>query len=207
MNLIEITYPDGALDADARAQIAAQLTAGMLGTDAAPEATMRRARAMTHIVFHSAQGWMTGDGPLPADQHPPYLVTVTVPEAWREEMSKHVISLIRVALERHGPGDRAERPGGDVWINVVGVSDGSIGLNGRPSTADDVLMYMTEEYRAVMSDEELPDGVAADPICGMHVRLGPKAITLVHDGETVGFCAEGCRAAYANMHGIEVAAA
>lgn len=164
---------------------------------------MKRARAMTHIVFHPAQSWTTGDGPLPADQPPPYIVTVTVPDAWREEMSGHTIALARAALGRHDTARGSQRRGGDVWVNVVGVADGSIGLNGKPSTADDVVMYMTEDYRATATAADLPDGVVADPICGMHVRLDPRAITLSHGGDTVGFCSQGCRAAYARQHGIE----
>jgi YHS domain-containing protein len=89
-----------------------------------------------------------------------------------------------------------------VWINVVGVADGSIGLNGKATTAAGVVNYMTEEYRAAPRvPVEVPDGVVIDPICGMRVRLGPRAITLDHDGTTVGFCATGCRDAYAENEG------
>lgn len=203
MFLIEVTYPEGTLDAGARTDIAAEMTAGLVGTDAAPEATMKRGRAMTHVVFHPAQSWTTGNGPVPADQPPPYLVTLTVPEAWREEISKHSIGVIATALDRRGTPDGSKRPGGDVWVNVIGVADGSIGLNGKPSSADDVVMYMTEEYGATATDADLPDGVLVDPICGMNVRIGPNAITLDHDGDTLGFCSQGCRSAYAHQHGIE----
>lgn len=208
MFLIEITYPEGVLDAGARAEVAAALTAALNGNDdaAAPEATMKRARAMTHVAFHPAQSWTTGHGALPADQPPPYIVTITVPEAWRKEISSHSIAQIPTILERHDPAGAARRPGGHLWVNVVGVRDGSIGLNGKPSSADDVLMYMTEEYRASGdADADLPDGVVVDPICGMRVRLGPKAITLNHHGDTLGFCSKGCRASYAHQHRIEPA--
>lgn len=206
MNLIEVTYPEGSLDADDRAAIADEITASLRDFDEAPEATMRRARAMTHVVFHAGQSWATGDGPLSAEQPPPLLVTLTVPEAWREEVSKGFMDIIRGALEHHGASGDAERPGGDVWINVVGIADGSIGLNGMPSTADDVLMYMTEEYRASADDADLPDGVVIDPICGMQVPLDKGAPTLVHEGETIGFCSQGCRSNYARMQGIALPA-
>ncbi|HEY8547255.1 MAG TPA: hypothetical protein VIL36_19475, partial [Acidimicrobiales bacterium] len=95
MNLIEITYPAGRLDAQARAAIADRVLLGLLGTgDAAPEATMRRARAMTHVVFHPAESWTTGDGPVPDDRPSPYLVTLTVPDAWRREIAAHAIGVI-----------------------------------------------------------------------------------------------------------------
>lgn len=60
---------------------------------------------------------------------------------------------------------------------------------------------MTEEYRsATPESSDLPDGMVLDPICGMRVRLGPRPITLDHDGTTVGFCWTGCRSAYAQAH-------
>ncbi|NYE71234.1 YHS domain-containing protein [Microlunatus parietis] len=36
----------------------------------------------------------------------------------------------------------------------------------------------------------------------MLVRLGPRAITLDHDGVTYGFCAENCRDAYARRNSL-----
>ena len=90
-----------------------------------------------------------------------------------------------------------------MWVNVVGIADGSIGLNGKATTAAGVVNYMTEEYRAAAHAEtDLPYGVVIDPICGMQVRLGPSAITLDHDGTTIGFCAAGCRDAYAQNEGL-----
>src|ERR1700730_4734345 len=100
MNLIEITHPAGALDDAARAQVAQQIITGMLGTEEIPPETLRRWRRMSHVLFHEAQGWTTGDGPLPDQVPPPYIVTITVPEAWREEMSRHGIGVVRAALRR-----------------------------------------------------------------------------------------------------------
>ncbi|GGS39272.1 hypothetical protein [Actinokineospora fastidiosa] len=196
MNLIEITYPQGALEPEARTAIAERIATGLLGTDEIPPETLRRARRMTHVLFHEAASWSTGDGPV--DDPPPYLVTITVPEAWRADVSRPCMGIVRAALRRHDEARGHVRAGGDVWITVVGIADGDIGLNGSPATARDVVNYMTEEYRAAeRPDEDLPDGVVRDPICGMRVRLGPSAITLERDGKTVGFCAVGCRDTYA----------
>lgn len=204
MNLIEITYPKGRLDSDDRSAIAQQVLLGILGDGgAAPEATMRRARAMTHVVFHAAESWTTGDGPIPGDRPTPFLVTMTVPDAWRREIADHAIGVIHNALTSRDPAGATTRTGGDLWVNVVGVKDASIGLDGSPATADDLLMFMTEEHRAAPAEAELPDGVVADPICGMHVELDPDAITVDHDGRHVGFCSRGCRATYTRLHGIQ----
>jgi hypothetical protein len=211
MNLIEIAHPAGALDAADRAALAKEVTDGLTG-DAmtaekeVPEATLRRARRMTHVGFRELAGWHTGDGPWDASTPPPLWITMSVPEAWRDEMARHVIGWLRRAVRRLDHEHGWERPGGDLWINLVGVADHSIGLNGRPATSDDVLSYLTEEFRAEYDAGavELPEGVVIDPMCGMRVKLGPRAITLEHDGETVGFCAVSCRAAYARREGLSV---
>ncbi|MFE9175721.1 hypothetical protein ACFYN5_05665 [Streptomyces sp. NPDC007126] len=64
------------------------------------------------------------------------------------------------------------RPEGHLWINVVGVADGSIGMDGRPGTADEVVGRMTAECRARTdaAGAGLPEGVTVDPMCGMRVR-------------------------------------
>ena len=203
MFLVDITYPPGVLAEEARAAIAEQVATGLLGGPAGggAEATMRRARSMTHVVFHSAESWTTGDGPPPAAHPPPYLVTITVPDAWRRDISEHAIRAVHDALLAHDPIGEPARPGGDVWINVVGVRDGSIGLGGRACSAEDVVMFMTDEHRANPEPVDLPAGVVADPICGMHVTIDDDAITLTHNGETLGFCSKGCRSAYTRDRG------
>jgi YHS domain-containing protein len=67
---------------------------------------------------------------------------------------------------------------------------------------------MTAEYQAQddAANADLPEGVTVDPMCGMHVRLGRGAVTLEHEGRTMGFCAKSCRAAYARRHGLPVPA-
>lgn len=213
MDLIEIAHPAGALDPTDHAALATQIAQGLVG-DAenpeqdVPEETLRRARTMTHVGFRELAGWYTGDGPWNPSTAPPLWITMTVPEAWRDEMAQPVISRMRRAVRKLDADRGWERTGGDLWINVVGVADGSIGLNGRAATSDDVLGYLTEEFRAahVAGEVELPEGVVIDPMCGMRVKLGPTAITLEHDGETIGFCAENCRAGYARLEGLPLPA-
>lgn len=206
MFLIEIACPQGALDAEDRSWFADSIVAGLTGSESesahdTPEETLRRARAMTHVGFRELIDWTTGDGPWKASAVPPLWLTITVPEAWREEMSRHVIGWIRRAVReldgRHGWQRKAD----DLWVNLTGVADGSIGLGGKPSTADDVLDHLTEEFRANRDHgRPVPEGRVVDPICGMLVRLGPRSITLEHDGETLGFCAEACRDSYARRY-------
>lgn len=201
MNLIEIRCPVGALDGEDRAGLAGDITAGLVGDEIpveVPEETMWRARAMTHVGFLALNGWTTGDGPWQPGVTPPLWITMTVPDRWRDETARHAIGWLRRAVRRLDARHGWERSVGDLWINLVGIADGSIGLDGRPATADDVLATMTAEFRARTDagDVDLPDGTVIDPICGMRVKLGKGAITVEDDGVTVGFCAQACRDAY-----------
>jgi hypothetical protein len=209
MFLIEIAAPRDALSETDRRDLAGAICEVLVGDQhSVPEETLRRARAMTHVSFRENDGWTTGDGPWTPGQAPPLIATFTVPEAWRAEMSRTAIGAVRRAVNRLDRAHGWQRPHGHLWVNVVGVADASIGMDGRPATADDVVGSMTEEFRARSEPDgaELPEGVAIDPMCGMRVRLGPSAITLDHDGETKAFCAAACRAAYARQHGLPVPA-
>lgn len=206
MILIDIACPVGALEDADRATVADDIISGLItdsgdSTSKAPEETMRRARTMTHLGFRELIRWTTGDGPWQPTSAPPLWLTITVPEAWREEMSRHVIGWIRRVVRDLDQRHDWTRDPGSLWINLVGAPDGSIGLGGRPATADDVLDHLTEEFRANRDhDRPLPEGTVVDPMCGMLVRLGPRSITLDHDGETLGFCAESCRDSYARRY-------
>jgi YHS domain-containing protein len=126
-------------------------------------------------------------------------------------MSRTAIGAVRRGVRRLDRMHGWQRADGALWVNVVGIADGSIGMDGKPSTADEVVGHMTAEYRAQTDaggteSPELAEGVVIDPMCGMHVRLGLGAMTLEHDGRTMGFCASACRAAYAREHGLPVPA-
>ncbi|MFD5054111.1 hypothetical protein [Streptomyces tendae] len=209
MFLIEIACPRGALTADDREELAGEVCRVLVGAEeGVAEETMSRARAMMHVGFRELDSWTTGDGAWKPGRVPPLWVTLTVPEAWRTEMSRTSIGMVRRAVRRLDRSYGWERPEGHLWINVVGIADGSIGMDGKPGTADDVVGRMTAEYRARTdaAHADLPDGVTVDPMCGMRVRLGRGAVTLEHEGRTMGFCAKSCRAAYAREHGLPVPA-
>lgn len=208
MFLIEIRYPRQALPEEDRRMLATEITnsiAGGHGDAVAPEETMRRARRMMHVAFVAVDDWHDGDGPWRVGA-PPLWMTLTVPESWRSEISSTMDDMLRRAVRTVDARHEWVRTGPDLWINVVGIEDGSIGLDGKASTADDLVAYMTEEFRAKGSDgANVPDGFVIDPMCGMFVKLGPRAITLEHEGATLGFCAEACRATYARREGISLA--
>ena len=60
----------------------------------------------------------------------------------------------------------------------------------------------SEEYSPPLRaprDQEAPT-FAVDPICGMTVTAEPSALHLEHDGETIYFCAPGCKKTYEREH-------
>ncbi|GEM32478.1 hypothetical protein NN3_34850 [Nocardia neocaledoniensis NBRC 108232] len=207
MFLIEISHPAGTYTADDHATIAAAIVKAMTSTDDAPEATMRRARRMTHVAFRELRDWHTGDGPVGASAAPPVLATITLPEDWCDESGAHMMGTVRAAVRRVDRAHGWTRDGGDLWVNVVGVPNGRIGLDGKLTDGDGVMAYLTADFQAQLATGEytVPEGKLLDPICGMTVTVGPHAITLDHAGETVGFCSRGCRNAYATQHDLAVA--
>lgn len=202
MNLIEIRHPAGSLSPDDQAAMAAEIVTGLTGDtgdDTVPESTLRRARAMTHVAFTEHSGWHTGDGSWGAPRDvPPLWITVTVPEAWRDEMARHEMGWLRRAVRRVDADHGWQRPDGWLWITMIGVADGSIGLNGKASTADQVVAELSREFRADLDAGKIdvPEGMLLDPMCGMLVKDTPRAITLEHDGTRYGFCAHSCRDAF-----------
>lgn len=59
------------------------------------------------------------------------------------------------------------------------------------------------EYAASLTGEPAPasgPATAVDPICGMTVVASPDTPHLEHDGQTVYFCCEGCKAKYEQEH-------
>ncbi|MCA1682929.1 MAG: YHS domain-containing protein [Actinobacteria bacterium] len=51
-----------------------------------------------------------------------------------------------------------------------------------------------------------PPTVAVDPVCGMNVIVDADTPQVEHDGETVYFCCNGCKAKFEKEH-LHVAAA
>lgn len=201
MNLIEVTCPQDTLDDVQRQTIADAIISNLLIEPDAPPQAIERAGHTTHVWFHEGRTWTTGDGPYRYGAAAPFVVTITVPEVWRDELSRRAIGAVRAALSRHTAAALNEQAA--VWINVVGIHEGSIGMNGKPSTSTDIVRYLTRDIEAP-SPRDLPDGVVIDPVCGMRVHLGPGAHTLLHNGQTIGFCAAGCQAVYAQDHDIAI---
>ncbi|GAA1719518.1 hypothetical protein [Brachybacterium phenoliresistens] len=205
MILIEISCPAGHFSEADRSRIVEHIWTIALSDDHAPAETMRRARQMAHLGFRELTDWHTGDGPVDSKVAPPVIASVSVPQAWQDETARHMIGVIKAAVRRVDNEHGWSRAPGSLWVLINGIVDGSIGMDGKSSTADEVLQAMVADYQEAVKEgrsEPVPDGMLVDPMCGMLVRPGPRAITLEHDGETIGFCAVACRDAYRAQHAL-----
>ncbi|MBK1787127.1 hypothetical protein [Prauserella cavernicola] len=207
MLLIEIAHPEDTLDDNDHQVLSNSIVDLFLAPDGHAEETDQRARTTTHIAFRELRNWRTGHGTPPKDAAPPMILTVTVPEAWRAEAGRTFIGLLRTAVQRLDTARDWKRERGTLWVRVDGVPDGDIGLDGRPATSEDVLDFLTEDFRAAQASgttTPAPEGKLIDPVCGMTVADRGNAVTIVHNGVRLGFCAHGCRNSYAQRHGIPV---
>ena len=209
MFLFEIAHPAGAFDDADRELFGSSVTDTLTAPGHAPEETMRRAALATHLAFHELTGWRTGNGPYRRGDPPPLIVTVTTPQAWiADEGARFYIGTVRAAVNRLDAAHGWKRDPGSLWVRINGVPDGSIGCDGKQATADDVLDFLTADYRAAVVNgdaRKIPAGKLLDPTCGMLVPDVAASMPIEHDGVRVGFCAKGCSDSYirhAGLHGM-----
>ncbi|TLW90646.1 YHS domain-containing protein [Saccharomonospora piscinae] len=194
MMLVEVHTRAGVLTAGQRAEINRrfiQSTTGDDGEGHAPE-TLREARRWMRLVFHEAADSFVDEERESGDVPPRFLVRVSVPGAWRKDTAGHLIKEMTRALAEVACGDRAfEQP--DVWVHVLGVPEGGIGVFGTPMGAEDLVRLLTRAHReSPRRPERMPEGSGYDPVCGMVVPLRHAAAVAEHDGETYAFCSKGC---------------
>ena len=142
---------------------------------------------LNHVVIHEIDHWTAG-GHTVDSSHPRYLARFYLPAPWRKDMSAFLIpavtSALRGLLTESDPG-RGPR----VEVQVLGVPEGSYGLDGR-IVGEPELMDMISHAKT--GPDTPPDpGALIDPVCGM-IAMNPE-LTLVHEGITYGFCSAGCR--------------
>lgn len=212
MFFVEVLTSPSPLSSEDRSRLAEDLTGALLGLDAAADTTaqarrsMRGAVALTTVVFTEPTDWIVGARRLEPPDDRRYLVRITVPEAWYEEVAAHAIDATFRVLSQHDPEpDRLDREP-HAWVHVVGVPEDGVGTLGGPISSTGILRLITSHGAPPQQPTaEAPPGARIDPVCGMVVRLGPDTLTVEHEGVTVAFCASACRRAYADEHGIDLA--
>jgi xanthine dehydrogenase accessory factor len=124
-----------------------------------------------------------------------------------------------VASRKRGDGVLAELRGDGVSEQHVARIDVPAGMDIGARTPEEIALSILATIVAVRNGREdvavpaapsvpaprpqaEPAALAVDPICGMTVAAVAATPSVVHDGETVYFCCEGCKAKYeaANPH-------
>lgn len=202
MTLIELFAPKGALTEESRQQVGERLVTELMSAPQAPPEVIERGRSLTWVMVHEPSFWAVGTHAVAQGEAPRFLVRVTVPAGhmnagMRAEIIKRVT---RVLAELDPAGDRLyQRP--DAWIHIVELPDGNAGAFGRVVKLDALMkLVMTGALPAEVTTGPTTSTVV-DPICGMSVALGDKALTLTREGTVYGFCSEACRELFAARNG------
>jgi xanthine dehydrogenase accessory factor len=124
--------------------------------------------------------------------------------ALRRGLEAGVPYVALVASRRRGAGVIAELRGDGVADELLERIDTPAGLDlGARTPAEiavSILARIVEVRRRETRVAAAVAVTAVDPICGMTVTVGAATPSLVHDGQTVHFCGEGCRDAFARQH-------
>ena len=106
-----------------------------------------------------------------------------------------------VASRRRGDGVIGELRGDGVPRELLDRIDTPAGLDIGARTPEEIALSILAKVVAVRRADRVPvPATAVDPICGMTVAAVASTLSVEHDGETVYFCGEGCKAAFGVQH-------
>ena len=105
-----------------------------------------------------------------------------------------------VASRRRGQGVLGELRGDGVAAELLDRIDTPAGLDIGARTSEEIAVSILARIVAVRRAPRTPPATAVDPICGMTVTVVPGTPSVEHDGETIYFCREGCKAAFELPH-------
>ena len=103
-----------------------------------------------------------------------------------------------VASRRRGEGVIGELRSDGVPSELLDRIDTPAGLDIGARTPEEIAVSILARIIEVRRRPRVR--TAVDPICGMTVAVTGETLSLEHEGETVYFCAEGCRRAFAAQH-------
>ena len=105
-----------------------------------------------------------------------------------------------VASRRRGQGVLGELRSDGVPAEQIDRIDTPAGLDIGARTPEEIALSILAKIVALRRAPKDAPATAVDPVCGMTVTVVPGTPSLVHAGETLYFCREGCRDAFALQH-------
>jgi phenylpyruvate tautomerase PptA (4-oxalocrotonate tautomerase family) len=127
MPRLELTFPEGALTDDIKAELPARMAETMLEWEGAPDAPFFRAISWTHLHELPAGAMHTADGQAQDSQ---FIVDVTVPEGALSDRRRAGLVKDLTALITDAAG-LADEDAIRVWVIVNEVPDGNWGAGGE----------------------------------------------------------------------------
>ena len=91
MMFIELFARKGTFSEEQRRQIGERLIE-VMSDESAPAVVIEAWHNISQVVFHEPDTWIIGGRPVDPSEPPRYVVRVSVPGAWRKDMSVEVIS-------------------------------------------------------------------------------------------------------------------
>jgi xanthine dehydrogenase accessory factor len=105
-----------------------------------------------------------------------------------------------VASRRRGQGVLGELRGDGVPAELLDRIDTPAGFDIGARTPEEIALSILARIVAVRRAPKEAPATAIDPVCGMTVTVVPGTPSLEHEGETLYFCREGCKDAFALQH-------
>ncbi|WP_067970828.1 YHS domain protein [Nocardiopsis trehalosi] len=191
MMFIELSVPRGSVPPERLRRVAERLgtVTELTEGEAIPSGWERALGSLMQVVVHEPAVWVVDQHALGADPAPRYAVRFHVPGPWRKAISDALVAYAtRIIAESEADAERPYREP-VVQVQVVGVSEGGLGVYGRTVGSEEIVEMMGASYEG-----DLAEGRAArDPLCGVIVPLDGTATTLEWRGALHAFCCDGCR--------------
>jgi len=108
-----------------------------------------------------------------------------------------------VASRRRGVGVLGELKSDGVAQELLDRIDTPAGLDIGARTPEEIAVSILAKIVAVRRAARTAPTTAVDPICGMTVTVVPGTPSVEHEGETVYFCREGCKAEFELQHAAD----
>jgi phenylpyruvate tautomerase PptA (4-oxalocrotonate tautomerase family) len=177
MPMMDLTYPEGALSPEARAQVVERLTEALLRHEGAP--INRMTRGLTWVYLHELPGDAVNVGGRPVAR-PSYRLEVTVPEGTLLQGPGLIgatarRNLVREATEIVLAGERTEYSTAEalrVYVLVREIEDGYWGGAGTIVRMEDLVTLANPD------NPETPTASAIRAVAGemLDLQLGPEPV-------------------------------